>query len=188
MGLWAQSEVGVSPQDGSVRGDYTGFMLKATMFAATLTLLAGSAHAGATAAYRDARGMGTGEVPLAAGFDGASTRDAAACKDGRCAIDAATTGAMKKGGLAMAEAKAAPQGAAYAEVPAPELNEDAPGAKEKKSGGFFSNLFSGKGLLYGAGGALAGAGVGFLLGGPIGALIGGLVGAIGGLLLAKFLG
>lgn len=150
------------------------------MFAATLLALGGTALAGPTPAYREARGMGNGEVPLATGFDGTRV-------SGRDAIAVASDGALKTGNLAVVEAKAAPRGAAYAEVPAPELKPDAPGAKEKKSGGFFSNLFSGKGLMYGAGGALAGAGVGFLLGGPIGAIIGGLVGALGGLLLAKFL-
>lgn len=150
------------------------------MFVATLLSLAGSAWAASGPAYREARGMGTGEVPLAAGFDGS--------RQGRDAIEVSAQGALKTGGLTVTEAKAAPRGAAYAEVPAPELKKDAPGAKEKKSGGFFSNLFSGKGLMYGAGGALAGAGVGFLLGGPIGAIIGGLVGAVGGFLLSKLLG
>jgi hypothetical protein len=39
---------------------------------------------------------------------------------------------------------------------------------------------SGKGLWWGAGGAVAGAGLGFLLGGPIGAAIGGVLGAVAG--------
>lgn len=99
-------------------------------------------------------------------------------------IRRASDAALETGGLVVNK-DAGLRPAMKAEVPAPSLGEDREGAKDKP--GFFSKLFSGKGLLYGAGGALVGAGAGWLVGGPIGAVIGGLLGAVGGFFLSKLL-
>ncbi len=131
-------------------------------------------------ALADARRLSGGTNARA--FDGGMERSGAVSGDAR--IQRAADGALTTGGLTVAPASA-PRGAARASVPAPALGVDAEDAKSKS--GFFSKLTSGKGLLYGAGGALAGAGVGWLVGGPIGAVIGGLLGAVGGFFLSKLL-
>ena len=105
------------------------------------------------------------------------------CTGETCRINRTSNYALKTGGLAVADSK--PRVSMRAEVPAPALGADKEGSKDKP--GFFSKLFSGKGLMYGLGGAAAGAGIGFLLGGPIGAVIGGLLGAVGGFFLSKML-
>ncbi len=105
------------------------------------------------------------------------------CEGAACRINSASAGALKTGGLVVA--KDAPRPSMKAVVPAPEMTPDEKGAKDKP--GFFKKIFSGKGLMYGLGGAAAGAGIGWLIGGPIGAVIGGLLGAIGGFFLSKML-
>ncbi|UPT73768.1 MAG: hypothetical protein M0D55_18265 [Elusimicrobiota bacterium] len=115
-------------------------------------------------------------------FDGGTVRTGDATGDER--ILRASDGALTTGGLFVATDKGS-RAPVVAEVPAPSLTKDEKGAKDKP--GFFSKLMSGKGLLYGAGGALAGAGIGWLVGGPIGAVIGGLLGAVGGFFLSKLL-
>lgn len=123
-------------------------------------------------------------------FDGGCTAGSCGAQIGN--IDNAAAGAMKKGGLTVAPDQT-PREPIVAEVPAPALNPDKEGAKNKP--GFFSKLVSGKGLLYGIGGALVGAGagigIGWLIGGPIGGLIGGIIGgilgAIGGYFMSKLL-
>lgn len=156
------------------RSDYTGFMVN--RIGLTALLLALAAPSWANTALQDARGAARN---LGA-YDGG-------CAGGSCGaevtINATAQNALKKDGLVVAES--APRPAMIAEVPAPDLKSDAPGAKDKP--GFFKNLMSGKGLMYGLGGAAAGAGVGFLVGGPVGALIGGLLGGLGGFFLSKFL-
>ncbi len=148
-----------------------------------LLLATAPVFAGEGKAINDARFLSNGGSALAEGYDG--------CPGGVCSVGSATTidrsanGALQRGGLITAKSK--PRPAMTAEVPAPKLTADKAGAKSKKGGGFFDGLFSGKGLMYGLGGAAAGAGVGFLLGGPLGAVIGGLIGALGGFLLSKWL-
>lgn len=105
------------------------------------------------------------------------------CADETCRIQRASDEALRSNSLVTAEVR--PRAAMVAEVPAPALGADKEGAKDKP--GFFSKLWSGKGLLYGAAGAGIGAGVGWLVGGPIGAIIGGLLGAVGGFFLSKLL-
>ena len=122
------------------------------------------------------------EEPVCTG-DSCSIPKQTVCTGESCRIENAKKGALKTGGLAVP--KTEPRMAMKAEVPAPALTKDAKDGKDKP--GFFSNLFSGKGLMYGLGGAAAGAGIGFLVGGPIGALIGGLLGAVGGFFLSKLL-
>lgn len=169
------------PQATSSRSDYTGFMLNRTALAALLLTLASSSWA-AGEALQDARVIEAGRVGM---YDGAPDRDAVEpCEGEACRINASADGALKTGGLVVVPASDQ-RPAMKAVVPAPELNDDAPGAKDKP--GFFKNLFSGKGLLYGLGGAAAGAGIGWLIGGPIGAIIGGLIGAVGGFFLSKML-
>lgn len=132
--------------------------------------------------------MSGGQSGLGA-FDGGCTggscgvEEQTVCTGDSCKIERAKTGALTTGGLVVTKTKA--RTAMTAEVPAPKLGADKEGSKDKP--GFFSNLFSGKGLMYGLGGAAAGAGIGFLLGGPIGALVGGLLGAVGGFFLSKML-
>lgn len=124
-------------------------------------------------------------VPGGAEFDGGCTAGSCGAQvtpaDGR--INDAVAGALSTKPLAVADAK--PHFAMTASVPAPGLGEDKEGSKDKP--GFFSKLLSGKGLMYGLGGAAAGAGIGWLVGGPIGAVVGGLLGAIGGFFLSKML-
>ena len=119
----------------------------------------------------------------AANWDGASAQPRG-CEGEACKINRASDEALTKGGLVVADSRAA-RPIMSADVPAPSLGKDEPGSKDKP--GFFSKLFSGKGLMYSLGGAAAGAGIGFLLGGPIGAVIGGLLGAVGGFFLSKML-
>ncbi len=160
------------PQAVSSRSDYTGFMLNRTALAALLLALASPSWA-AGEALRDARVIDSGRVGA---YDGAPDRAAVE-------INASADNALKTGGLVFSPAVDRP--AMKAVVPAPDLNEDAPGAKDKP--GFFKNLMSSKGLLYSLGTAAAGAGIGWLVGGPIGAIVGGLIGAIGGYFMSKML-
>ncbi|MDP3542676.1 MAG: hypothetical protein Q8T11_09455 [Elusimicrobiota bacterium] len=151
----------------------------------TALLLALAAPSWANTALQDARGaarnLGAYDGGCVTGSCGA---EATACVGESCRINAASQGALKTGGLVVAP-DGGPRSTMIAEVPAPDLKDDAPGAKDKP--GFFKNLMSGKGLMYGLGGAAAGAGVGFLVGGPVGALIGGLLGGLGGFFLSKML-
>ncbi len=173
------------PQAESSRVDYTGFMTNRTALAALILTLAGPSWAGGQA-LQDARTMAGGN---AAGYDGGCTAGSCGaqvseCHDEACRIQHASDGAMKTGGLTVVPDNGV-RPVMSAEVPAPSLNPDKEGAKNKP--GFFSKLISGKGLIYGLGGAAIGAGVGWLIGGPIGAVIGGLLGAIGGFFLSKLL-
>lgn len=135
-------------------------------------------------ALAEARRLQAG--PEMRAFDGGVQRAdlVTPCADEECRIRRASQGALTTGGLTVVK-DSGPRAAVAAEVPAPALGADKEGSKDKP--GFFSKLLSGKGLLYGAGGALAGAGVGWLIGGPIGAVIGGLLGAVGGFFLSKLL-
>ena len=172
------------PQAGSSRSDYTGFMVNRIGLAALLLALA--APSWANNALQDARtvaggGLGTYDGGCAGGSCGASV---AACEGEACRINATSQNALKPGGLVVAQSRGETP-ALTAEVPAPDLVADGKGAKDKP--GFFSKLFSGKGLMYGLGVATAGAGIGFLVGGPVGAVIGGLIGAFGAFFLSKTL-
>lgn len=145
--------------------------------ALVLLLLAAAAPSWGDA-IGDAQRVSNGGVRM---FDGSVERTGDV---GDPRIRRASDGALETGGLTVnKDVRMFP--AMKAEVPAPSLGQDKEGAKDKP--GFFSKLFSGKGLLYGAGGALAGAGIGWLVGGPIGAVIGGLLGAVGGFFLSKLL-
>lgn len=148
--------------------------------ALVLLLLAAAAPSWGDA-LADARRLSGGNASR--GFDGGVERTGTVAGDPR--IQRAADGALTTGGLTVNK-DSGPRPAVAANVPAPGLNDDDKGAKDKKPG-FFSKLSSGKGMLYGAGGALAGAGVGWLVGGPIGAVIGGLLGAVGGFFLSKLL-
>ena len=172
------------PQGAASRSDYTGFMVNRIGLAALLLALA--APSWAATALQDARavaagGLGTYDGGCAGGSCGAAV---SACQDEACRINEVSRNALKTGGLTVAEASGA-RPSFTAEVPAPKLGEDKEGSKDKP--GFFSGLFSGKGLMYGLGGAAAGAGIGWLVGGPIGAVVGGLLGALGGFFLSKTL-
>lgn len=142
-------------------------------------LLALAAPSRANNALSDANNIAGGR----AGFDGTRAVPAA-CEGAACRINAASDGALTKGGLAVANTSV-PRPTMTASVPTPALGEDKEGSKDKP--GFFKKLLSGKGLMYGLGGAAAGAGIGWLIGGPIGALVGGLLGALGGYFLSKML-
>ncbi len=169
----------------SSRSDYTGFMVNRLGLAAVLLALAAPSEA-ENLALSQARGLSGGS---AATYDGGCTGGscgaaAPACEGEACRIKAASDGALKTGDLVVnKEGERRPTMRAV--VPAPSLGADKEGSKDKP--GFFGKLFSGKGLMYGLGGAATGAGVGFLLGGPLGALIGGLLGAVAGLFLSKML-
>jgi hypothetical protein len=155
-------------------------MVNRTALAALLLALTSPSWGAGEAALQQAKALNNGG---AANWDGAITQPRG-CEGEACRINSAVEGALAKGGLVVTEARSA-RPIMSAEVPAPTLGKDAEGSKDKP--GFFSKLFSGKGLMYGLGGAAAGAGVGFLLGGPVGALIGGLLGAVGGFFLSKML-
>lgn len=163
------------PQVRGTGGDYTDFMVIKS--AAALLLLAGLAGIARADALGDAKVMAGGDIR---GYDGG-------CGGSTCGDESITrsvNGATSRGGLVTAGTKVRP--AAYAEVPTPKLSADKEGDINKK-GSRGGGLFGSKGFMFGAGGAVVGAGVGFLLGGPIGALIGAAVGGLGGWLLSKFL-
>lgn len=171
------------PQVGLSRSDYTGFMVNRTAFAALLLALAAPAWAN-NAALQDARTLAGGNA--LATYDGGCSggscgAQAPVCEGASCRINRASAGALQNGGLVVAAQGNGPRAAMSAEVPAPNLGEDEKGSKDKP--GFFRKIFSGKGLMYGLGGA----GIGWLVGGPIGAVIGGLLGAVGGFFLSKML-
>lgn len=168
------------PQVKLSRSDYTGFMVNRTALAALILVLTSPSWAAGEAALQQAKALNNGG---STNWDGAITQPRG-CEGENCKINRAVEGALTTGGLTVTEARGA-RPIMSAEVPAPTLGEDKPGSKDKP--GFFSNLFSGKGLMYSLGGAAAGAGIGFLLGGPVGALIGGLLGAVGGFFLSKML-
>ncbi|MDD5305298.1 MAG: hypothetical protein PHS14_19550 [Elusimicrobia bacterium] len=162
-------------------------MVNRTALAALLLALSSPSWAAGDAALQQARGLAGGNA--LATYDGGCTggscgAPAPVCEGESCRINRASAGALQTGGLVVAKDNG-PRAAMSAEVPAPALGEDKDGAKDKP--GFFSKLFSGKGLMYGLGGAAAGAGIGWMVGGPIGAVIGGLIGAIGGFFLSKML-
>jgi len=150
-------------------------------------LLTAAAPVWANTALTDAKVMAGGQV--GASYDGGCTGGSCGvietpCAGEACRIKAASAGALQRAGLVVnAGGEARP--VMTANVPAPELGADKADGKDKP--GFFSRLTSGKGLMYGLGGAAAGAGIGFLLGGPVGAIVGGLIGAIGGFFLSKML-
>lgn len=161
------------PQVEPSRSDYTGFMVNRTALAALLLALA--APSWANDAMQEARQAA--DAPGEA-WDGGRPRG-----DAPDRITDAVGGALSTNHLATAPDR--PRAAMSAQVPAPPLGVDEPGSKDKP--GFFKKLLSGKGLMYGLGGAAAGAGIGWLVGGPIGAVIGGLLGALGGFFLSKML-
>ena len=137
-------------------------------------------------AYRDARAVAGGQLGV---YDGGCTGGSCGvpvqtCQDEACRINRAAAGALRTDNLITARA-GAPTPTLTAEVPAPDLHPDGPNAKKKP--GFFSKLWSSKGLLYGLGSAAAGAGIGWLVGGPVGALIGGLLGAVAGFFMSRML-
>lgn len=177
------------PQVESSRSDYTGFMVNRI---GLLALILGLSPilAGAQA-LQDAKTLAGGK---SGAYDGGCSAGScgsqvSVCQDEACRIQEASNGAMKTGGLVVA-----PGGEArppiVAEVPAPALNPDKEGAKDKPS--WFSRKIGVGGVLWGLGGAAAGAGLGFLLGslagglgGPIGAVIGGVIGGILGFLMSR---
>lgn len=149
-------------------------------------LLALAAPSWANKALQDARAVAGGGI---ASYDGGCSggscgAQVSACEGEACRIDAVSRNALKTGGLSVTADRGV-RPSMKAEVPAPALGEDKEGAKDKP--GFFSKLLSGKGLMYGLGGAAAGAGIGWLVGGPVGAVVGGLLGALGGFFLSKML-
>jgi hypothetical protein len=163
-------------------------MMNRTAALAGLILALSAPAFAAPDALTDAKVLAAGGASGAAYDGGCTGGSCGASADGTGAsrIDRAAAGAQTRGGLVTA--KYEPRGSVVADVPAPSLHADKPGDKSKKGGeGFFSKLFGNKGVMFGAGGALVGAGAGFLLGGPIGALIGAVVGGLGGWLLSKFL-
>jgi hypothetical protein len=173
------------PQAGSIRSDYTGFMLNRTALAALLLALAAPSWAN-TAALQEARTLNNGG---AAAYDGGCT--GGSCGAEESAIDGASRGALQTGGLTVVKGRE-PRPAMIAEVPNPDFVKDEKDAKDKP--GFFKRLFSGKGLMYTLGGAAAGGGLGWLagaaigsVGGPIGAVVGALVGGLLGFFLAKMM-
>jgi len=152
--------------------------------AAVLLALSGPTWAAGTA-LQDAKVMASGQV---GSYDGGCTGGSCGavetpCEGEACRIKAASNGALQTGGLMVVKSETRP--IMSANVPTPALGADEKDGKDKP--GFFSKLTSGKGLMYGLGGAAAGAGIGWLVGGPIGALVGGLIGAIGGFFLSKML-
>ncbi len=161
-------------------------MVNRTALAVLLLAFAAPSRATDTA-LRQANGIANGGSLGA--YDGGCTGGScgvqpALCSGEGCRIDRASGEALQTGGLVVTDGRGARPNM-VAEVPAPSLTADKPGDKDKP--GFFKKLFSGKGLLYGLGGAAAGAGIGWLVGGPIGAVIGGLLGAVGGFFLSKML-
>ncbi len=172
------------PQVGPSRSDYTGFMVNRIGLAAVLLALA--APTWANNALQDARGVAGGRLSsYDGGCSGGSCGAAVtACEGEACRINATSANALKTGGLTVVKDNG-PRPAMAAEVPAPTLGLDKEGSKDKP--GFFSKLMSGKGLMYGLGGAAAGAGIGWLVGGPIGAVVGALLGGLGGFFLSKLL-
>lgn len=148
--------------------------------ASAALLLALAAPSWANTALQDAQNLAGGRSGT---YDGSRTLSTS-CAGADCRINAASDGALTRGGLVVNKDTGS-RPAMTASVPAPELGADKEGSKDKP--GFFSKLLSGKGLMYGLGGAAAGAGIGWLVGGPVGAVIGGLLGALGGFFLSKML-
>lgn len=149
-------------------------------------LLALAAPSWANTALHEAKQLAGGKIGT---YDGGCTGGSCGavqppCQGEACRIKAASDGALTRGIYVVNKDKGA-RTAMTASVPTPTLGKDAEGSKDKP--GFFSKLMSGKGLMYGLGGAAAGAGIGWLVGGPIGAVIGGLLGALGGFFLSKML-
>jgi len=157
-------------------------MVNRTALAALLLALSGPSWA-AGEALKDARALAGGNASIYdKGCSGGSCgAQAYVCTDEACEIEEASKGALQQGGLVVAPSQ--PRQAMVAEVPAPSLNPDKPGAKDRP--GFFKK--HGLSLAYGLGGAAAGAGIGWLVGGPIGAVLGGLIGAGVGFFLSKLL-
>jgi len=160
-------------------------MVNRTALGALLLALASPAWAN-NKALQDARTLNNGG---SASYDGGCT--GGSCGAEESLIQASSAGALKTGGLTVVNGRQ-PRPSAIAQVPNPALSGDEKGSKDKP--GFFSKLFKGKGLMYTAGGAAAGGGLGWLagaaigsVGGPIGAVVGALVGGLFGFLLSKLL-
>ncbi len=147
-------------------------MIHRTIAAALLLGLASQVLAGefVSPAYDQAAGM-------AAGRNADATYDGSAA---RTAVQAQVDGAVATGGLAVETSPAAVTPASRPALTAAAVPEP---AKAPAKGKFFS----GRSLLFGAGGAAVGAGVGWFLGGPIGAVVGALAGFAIGFLLSKIL-
>jgi hypothetical protein len=147
-------------------------MIHRTIAAALLVGLASQVLAGefVSPAYDQAAGM-------AAGRNADTTYDGTAA---RTAVQAQVAGAVTTGGLAVETPPAAITPASRPALTANAVPQPAKApAKEK--------FFSGRSLLFGAGGAAVGAGVGWVFGGPIGAIIGAIAGFAIGFLLSKIL-
>ena len=139
-------------------------MIRRTIAAALLAGLVSPALAAqfASPAYDQAAGLANGKTQADATYDGGASRGAVAAP-----VTAGSPAAASQTALAPARPALAAQ-----EVPSP--------AKETTG-----KLFSVHNVLYGAGGAAVGAGLGLLiLGGPLSALVGALAGAMIGISLA----
>jgi hypothetical protein len=144
-------------------------MIHRTIAAALLVGLASSVWAGGPA-MDQATGLATGRSADTA-YDGSPAR---------AAVQTQVNGALTTGGLAVetppsALASASRPSLTAAAVPSP--------AKDASKG----PLITKRGLLWGAGGAAVGGGIGWFAGGPIGAIIGALAGFAIGFVLSKLL-
>lgn len=161
--------LGVPPQAPGSRHDYTDFMIHRTIAAALLVGLAVPVLAGGPA-LDQATGLANGRSADAA-YDGTPARTA---------VQTQVNGALTTGGLAVETPPAAVTSASRptltaAAVPSPDK------AAEKEP------FVTKRGLLWGAGGAVVGGGIGWFLGGPIGAALGALAGFAIGFALSKVL-
>jgi hypothetical protein len=157
-------------------------MINRTIAVALLAGLASPVLAGAFLgpAYDQANGINTVKSADST-FDGSTPRTA---------VQAPVAGAQPAG----VPAVTAPLAATVTAAP-PALSTEALAAeKSQTKGSFVKNLeakakgiFNKRSLELGAGGAMAGAGLGFLFGGPLGAVVGALVGFGIGLVLSKML-
>jgi hypothetical protein len=144
-------------------------MIHRTIAAALLVGLASTVWA-AGPALDQATGLATGRSADTA-YDGSPARTA---------VQTQVSGALTTGGLAVETPPAAVTAASRpsltaASVPSP--------SKDATKGPFITK----RGLLWGAGAATIGGGIGWFVGGPIGALIGALAGFAIGFALSKIL-